>query len=328
MSAISFFKNKPALSSSFILLLVFACFAVVIFGIKQIIVAFGTSLKKTASISLVLTVLTVGLMTANAETLSSAPATQSQAEPSQTEPSQTEPSQAASTRQSASQAKESLQDLLLSDDYSDSYQNTKWQKKDNNQPQDTDKVSSWLNDFFDWLGGLSEFGASFGVFIKVVALLLLACLLYFLLRYFGGLEILSGRLFGRRATPTVIAHLASPSIDINAGLPDKMTLVQSVQRLIDEAQYLAALSMLYRGTLRELSMSYDLPITHAETEIQCQALLTVARGQFGSELTLFGDLVAMWQEAAYGRRLPSSPKARLTALLQDWQSVYARGGVR
>lgn len=114
---------------------------------------------------------------------------------------------------------------------------------------------------------------------------------------------------------TARAHLPShvQSLDIRPeSLPE--AIGEAAAQLWQGGQQQAALSLLYRGALSRLVHAHAVPIRAASTEGECMALahtrLDAQRNAF------FARLVAAWQLAVYGARLPDAPQA--LALCRDF----------
>ncbi|HUG23118.1 DUF4129 domain-containing protein, partial [Piscinibacter sp.] len=81
-----------------------------------------------------------------------------------------------------------------------------------------------------------------------------------------------------------------------------------------------ALSLLYRGALSRLVHLHAAPIRAASTEGECLAL---ARGRLPDNAAAYVEqLVAAWQLAVYGARLPA--QAQGLALCDDFDAQLSR----
>lgn len=103
------------------------------------------------------------------------------------------------------------------------------------------------------------------------------------------------------------------SLDIRPeSLPDDVGAAAAT--LWQRGQHRAALSLLYRGALSGLVHAHQVPIRASSTEGECVALaqrhLEAGRGDF------FARLVAVWQPAVYGARLPETQ--RVLALCSEF----------
>lgn len=222
--------------------------------------------------------------------------------------------------------------LLESDAYSDHFEYSKWQRK----PKDYEALDLPERNLPDIdLGFIANLWQSLAIMIKTILLLLLAACVLWLLRYYNKLSLITDKLLPSRSASLPLPNF-SRQLYLFDDLPEHHALADVVAAHIARGEYLLALSMLYRGSLRVMKLKFDLPISHSETEQQCQALLHRARHQHPDELKFFDALVRLWQQAAYGKRLPAGDvKGELTVLLSAWRRLYpslaaaqtAQGGV-
>ena len=93
------------------------------------------------------------------------------------------------------------------------------------------------------------------------------------------------------------------SLDIRPEtLPDAVGAAAA--QLWQQGEHRAALSLLYRGALSRLVHGHAVPIRAASTEGECVAL---ARSRLDAQAAaFFARLVAAWQLAVYGARLPDA----------------------
>lgn len=217
-------------------------------------------------------------------------------------------------------------DFLLSDTYS--HKNTEgfWRakhQKESKEPRSVDyeKVGrwlEWLEPFFKWLGKLDGAVEGLSFLLKIVLVSALLGVIFWLFSHFGDVVVaVAQKLSSRRATINAKRHAYRPS----EKLPDIDELMELIGQFIRQGEYLKALSLLYRGSLRQLELVHDLPITDSQTEAQCQALLATARHRSQAEVAFFDELVAVWQLSAYGRRVPKEPSV-VERLFGVWQTLY------
>lgn len=96
------------------------------------------------------------------------------------------------------------------------------------------------------------------------------------------------------------------SLDIRPeSLPDDVG--QAAASLWQRGEHRAALSLLYRGALSRLVHDHAVPIRAASTEGECVAL--AARCVDTVRADFFTRLVAAWQLAVYGARMPPADQA-------------------
>lgn len=117
----------------------------------------------------------------------------------------------------------------------------------------------------------------------------------------------------RHSMAPLPSHIGS--LDIRPeSLPDDVG--SAVASLWQRGQRRPALSLLYRGALSRLVHLHAVPIRNASTEGECVAL---SEGRLAPpSLEFFARLVAAWQLAAYGGRLP--PTAGVLALCDEFDA--------
>ncbi|AEG94327.1 DUF4129 domain-containing protein [Ramlibacter tataouinensis] len=86
--------------------------------------------------------------------------------------------------------------------------------------------------------------------------------------------------------------------------------------LWQRGEHVAALSLLYRGALSRLVHGHGLPIKGASTEGECLALARTRLDPAGG--AFFSTLVAAWQLAVYGARLPDG--TQVLALCREFDT--------
>ena len=79
----------------------------------------------------------------------------------------------------------------------------------------------------------------------------------------------------------------------------------------------AALALLYRASVERLAQQLGKALPPGATEAEC---LRRARGLAETPRGVFGQVVRVWQAAAYGRRLPDG--AALEGLLATWSRDF------
>lgn len=220
--------------------------------------------------------------------------------------------------------KEELDALLKSDSYSRSYESKGWERK--NPPKQTNMDNSWLDGLLRFLEFFGVNSGLIGVIGKVLALLLLAVIVYFVVKNLDKLKNLSYQAFGR-SPPVATRHIKENLPDMDADLPDRHHLVAQIEYYLNQGQFVMALSLLYRGTLRELSFVHELPIARSQTEQQCQNMLLQAKKIHPNETKFFETLIGLWQMSAYGHRLPNDIKQQILGLSQNWQRIYLKSSV-
>ncbi len=155
-----------------------------------------------------------------------------------------------------------------------------------------------------WLQWVAEFMAWFADAGRWVMWLLLALGLAWLLvrlhRWFGGRDATSAD--GALVLPTQVRGL-----DIRPDtLPDDVGA--AAWALWQRGESRACLGLLYRGALSQLVHGHGVPIRDSSTEGDCLRL--AAPRLAGAALVYWRGLVAVWAEAVYAARTPSTEQVR------------------
>lgn len=162
---------------------------------------------------------------------------------------------------------------------------------------------AWLRDLVAWLADASR------VLVWVVGALLVALLLVGLRRW---AQVRGG--FRRAPRPTLPSHVQS--LDIR---PESLPadIGAAAAKLWQGGEQRQALSLLYRGALSRLVHAHGVAIRAASTEGECVAL---ARGRLEAPRSaFFARLVAAWQLAVYGGRMPADEQA--LALCREFEQL-------
>jgi hypothetical protein len=164
------------------------------------------------------------------------------------------------------------------------------EKKPDKDKKKTPDSFSWLKDF---VSAVSE-GARWLVW--GLGALALAWLVIRIRRW---VQVRAGG--GRHRMAPLPSHIGS--LDIRPeSLPDDVG--SAVATLWQRGQQRPALSLLYRSALSRLVHLHAVPIRHASTEGECMTLSADRLAPVSLEF--FTRLVAAWQLAAYGGRLPAT----------------------
>lgn len=208
-------------------------------------------------------------------------------------------------------------DILKSQAYSTTYESKQWQKiKQDNPVKEPKQDNTKPNGLIKHLENLSEY---IGVAGKVILIGLLGIIVYVLIKNADKLRVVLDKLPKKLTHSTTMRAFDKPfSAFYDLVAHDK--IFETVKQLICAGEYLQALSMLYRGTLRAVDLAYELDITHSQTEAMCQKLLSSHANQ--NEQLFFNHLVMLWQAVAYGKKLPSDIQTQLYKLLAGWQACY------
>lgn len=178
-------------------------------------------------------------------------------------------------------------------------------KNQDKKPEDKKKD----RDNFDWLKDFMT-KVSEGARLLVWALGALA-LAWLVVRIRRWVQVRAGG--GRHRMAPLPSHIGS--LDIRPeSLPDDVG--SEVASLWQRGQRRPALSLLYRGALSRLVHLHAVPIRNASTEGEC---VTLSEGRLAPvSLEFFSRLVAAWQLAAYGGRLPAT--ASVLALCAEFDA--------
>ncbi|MFW2176991.1 MULTISPECIES: hypothetical protein [unclassified Moraxella] len=242
-------------------------------------------------------------------------------------------------------SQQQLQKILRSEDFSHAKPTSKWVEKTPKPKHKTQHTTpSWWDNFWqkvgDWFKGGSknnaegfDMGALLGGLFKGLVLLALLGFFVWLFRYrerwLAWFSRLSQR--GAKVSSANISHyLTERQQPLWHDMPPRSQLAQAVRDLLARQAWLPALSLLYRGTLREILQRHELPITKATTEQQSSWLLTKARTRTPQEAEYFNALVGVWSQVAYGQKMPHPQDStavqqlseRLNQLLRQWQALY------
>lgn len=116
-----------------------------------------------------------------------------------------------------------------------------------------------------------------------------------------------------RDTLTPVREPSEIVVEEAPPLPEALPadLVAAVRRLWDEGRHRRALALLYRGSVEAMASRAGITLVPGATEAQC--LRAARRMPDAQDRDAFGEVVRVWQRAAYGQRLPAD--AELDALL-------------
>lgn len=178
-------------------------------------------------------------------------------------------------------------------------------KNQDKKPEDKKKDSDSLGWLKDLVAKVSE-GAR--LLVWALGALALAWLVVGIRRW---VKVRAGG--GRHRMAPLPSHIGS--LDIRPeSLPDDVGA--EVASLWQRGQRRPALSLLYRGALSRLVHLHAVPIRNASTEGECVKL---SQGRLAPvSLEFFARLVAAWQLAAYGGRLPAT--AGVLALCDEFDA--------
>lgn len=234
----------------------------------------------------------------------------------------TEPAKSPSTTsyQSTDEFAKSFDGFLRSDAYSDKTELGYWKSKKEQPKKASEEPAdlSWLGKLFGWMEYLEGFASALSMLLKVLLIGLLLLAVWWIVRRYEAFGVIMER-FGVSKKAAVSTY--TRTYRSLAPLPDDAELLQLIDSLIKKGEYLQALSCLYRGSLRQLSLRHELPITDSQTEAQCQALLAKARTHTKGEQVFFDELVLLWQKTAYGRMIVKEP-SQVAHLFGQYKTLY------
>ncbi|HVE52287.1 MAG TPA: DUF4129 domain-containing protein [Ramlibacter sp.] len=166
--------------------------------------------------------------------------------------------------------------------------------------RDADKPEQRDDPSLKWLVELARWFADVGrLLVWALGIVLAALVAVGLWRWLGWRRETAAST--RRSAPTHVQ-----SLDIRPEtLPDDIGAAAAQLWRANRQQ--AALSLLYRGALSRLVHAHDVPVRAASTEGECVEL---ARARLAApRAAFFARLVAAWQIAVYGGRLPDDMEA-------------------
>lgn len=236
-------------------------------------------------------------------------------------------------------SRQQIRDIIYDESFSRAIPQTRWVEK-NPKPKTQSSFARLWERFIEWLqssNGTSAtgMGALLALLLKIAVLLaLLAFVVWLYLRRDIWLKWFGIHIAPRQARKTAQLEtqiIVSPKTAWQ-GLPAKAQLADAVRHALSRHDYVQALSLLYRGTLRELLQRHELPITQATTEQQCAWLLAQAVHKQTDEARYFHDLVRLWSLLAYGEdktrattvnaQMTEKATEKIEQLLNVWQRLY------
>lgn len=232
--------------------------------------------------------------------------------------------------------KQELDDIVTSDTYSQTTTISSWQKNKSNENQEQNRFSQWLSEWLERIFGdvdMTGVSQGLGVIGKGVALLFLLGLGWWLYKtrqtWMAWFAALSSPTRAKDAiTPTPIWQAEE---GVWENLPQSAKLEAFLKSLLGQGLWLPALSALYRGTLKEVSMRHHLPIDHHQTEDECVWLLRQSSAG-SSEREFFERLVHLWRASAYGQKIPPSVTrgdyGDILELIEMWAKLYGSRAMR
>ncbi|MBS9780708.1 MAG: hypothetical protein KGV51_08790 [Moraxellaceae bacterium] len=222
-------------------------------------------------------------------------------------------------------SKQQLADILTSSDYSDRHEIQVPKPKD---PPDIDMETSWIKKLLDLLFDHKIPDVTLDLIViglKGLAVLTLVLITVWIIKnsdsFIGWIEKQSWRKnkkYQVKIDDYQQAHLAQGW----EGLPPHQQISQVVKQLILEGNYLPAMSILYRGSLRWLNDTNCLLISPAETELQCiEHIHKVQQNQFLNKHSgqYICQIIQAWIPIAYQGQTTANQQ-NLLQITDAWQA--------
>jgi hypothetical protein len=214
-------------------------------------------------------------------------------------------------------ASRELIEEILADDAFGRYQERGYWKPIDDESGETE--DGWL---VEWLKQiLRGFTNELAYYAEIVLWLVVAGVLAYLLYWFLlNHSLLQGRGassgHNKRHIPSQVAGL-----DLS---PESLPADPAAEAasLIEAGDYRGGFSLLYRAALSVLVHDHAIEIVEGATEGEC---LSRVRGEIDDDCSVyFSRLTGIWQQIAYGHRLPAKQQALL--LCHDWPNYFAGVG--
>ncbi|EIJ43635.1 hypothetical protein BegalDRAFT_2800 [Beggiatoa alba B18LD] len=180
-----------------------------------------------------------------------------------------------------------------------------------NASEDSDKNESQAFKYEEQKDGF--FSRALQFFLWILLGIGLAIIVYGVWRWMREQSFLAHSQRNRRALG--LQRLAQTPTDLS-GLPDNIAL--SAWACWQAGEQQLAISLLYRGTLKQLSQQYQFKVRESATEQEC---LQIVRHYAVVELVdYFAQVCRTWQCIAYAHQLPSS--SQVQQLCHEWQRLF------
>lgn len=254
-------------------------------------------------------------------------------------PPRQKPSEQPSNQTHLQQSQQQMDKVVYGEQFSKAIPQTRWERK--NPKQDDGFWQTFWETLIRWLtpsptrNGSLGLGVIFALIVKGLLLLaLLGGVIWLLIRYQTWLPHINRRWRRRGSQQATITMFDDAQLPLWHDLPPNHQLVAAVQQAITQQAWQQALSLLYRGTLREVATIHDLPITHATTEQQCVWLLNHSKHQAQSraktqpdEAVFLQELIKLWLPVVYGKITIADSQSnefrgQIEQLLSMWQRLY------
>lgn len=197
-----------------------------------------------------------------------------------------------------------IEEVLEDPDFGEEHSEMRWALK-----KDDDKQGLTVRSSVDF-SGLAQV-------LEVLAWLAVAALVAWLIVQFNRYK---DRLGPRQPRAGKIDM--QPRRPVDLGIVQAHTLpadiVQAVRAALAQGQIREAVSLLYRGSLRELVQQHALEVESSATEGECLSQVRAQRP--AEEAAFFTQLTQAWIQVAYAGKVPGLQQ--LDVLLAEWQRVF------
>lgn len=197
--------------------------------------------------------------------------------------------------------RQDLARIITSEDYASAQEITNWQaiEKPNNENVDMGWLETLLEAIFGSSNNAQSTIALSSLLLKALLIGVLIAFVVWVLRragYLAGWADRIGKHTGRRST---IKQANYPQqgweqLPIHAQIPD------IVKQYLADGEIIQAASILYRGSLRWLVVSEQLPVAAANTEQQCLAQIQqLAQFKDSKPHIFIRQIISLWVQTAY-----------------------------
>lgn len=207
------------------------------------------------------------------------------------------------------QTAQQLQEFLKSPAYSQTYEEKVLAPPTQNEP--TGRLLYFLK-LLELLYN-SKWVSWVATLLKGLLLLLLAWFLYKLYGYRHYLIAFVVRQTAKKSATAVSKNQQEEP------LPSHDNIAQEAQKKLKKGDAVAALSLLYRGSLRAAGMTYAIHIGKDKTELVCQTLMSSLSNK--ATLAYFTKLSEAWIQAAYAFQSPTF--AQIDGLIQGFDEAWS-----
>ncbi|BFM07711.1 DUF4129 domain-containing protein [Halioxenophilus aromaticivorans] len=207
------------------------------------------------------------------------------------------------------QAQQQIQEIFNSETFNQQQTVTRWRFKNQADERDSnwwDRFVEWLEDLFDFNVDQPEFNKDGANIAALVVEILLWCLAigvvsWVVYRYRKQIQHWLNRRQPTDKKPAAELPTVMFGLDVATdSLPNDVQAEVSEQ--IEQHNYRAALSLLYRATLTQLMQHKGLKFSNSTTENECVALVKSSQNETTWRYTQ--QLTLAWQSLAYGHKTP------------------------